>query len=366
MEADRVRLLDLETRILDLERSPLRTTLRSLKGISYLRAEQALLQKRLDAYKYPVLTLPNELTSEFFIHLLPIYPAAPPLTGLASPITLTHVCRQWREVALATPALWRAIRLHYRYQHEMYIPSPFKQMNISDAWIRRSGSCPLSIDINIPHSDVMRQIFTETLTMSATRWEHLTLHGVALLPFLKTGHPMPLLRSLELKLQFSHDVFTFPDAPQLCTVFLTGLVACSKVNLPWTQLTCLTLRYVGIHQCVSILRQTTNLVRCTLHLHSPSDFPESELTLSFLKFLALEATTPLPADGLLSFFVVPSLQRLELQEIFLGAEPIPALEPFIAKPEYRLEEVCIIGSTATRAEQYRLAFPSIRVFYRLD
>ncbi|KAJ6456502.1 hypothetical protein C8R45DRAFT_1111016 [Mycena sanguinolenta] len=356
MEADRVRLSDLETRILDIERSP-----------SALRAERAQIKERLDAYKYPVLSLPNELTSKIFIHLLPIYPATPPLTGLASPTTLTHVCGKWREVALATAALWRAIRLHYKYPHEMYIPSPFKQMNISDAWIRRSRSCPLSIDIDIPHPDVMRQIFTETLTMAATRWEHVKLHSVSLLPLLNTGHPMPLLRSLELELRVSQNVFTFPDAPQLCTVFLTGVMACSNVTLPWTQLTHLTLHYVGIKQCVSILRQTTNLVRCTLHLYSPSDFPGSDLTLPFLKFLTLEATTSLPlVDTFLSSFVVPSLQRLELQEIFLGAEPIPALEIFIAKSGYKLEEVCIIGSTATLTEPYRRAFPSIRVFHRLE
>ncbi|KAJ6456493.1 hypothetical protein C8R45DRAFT_579659, partial [Mycena sanguinolenta] len=189
MEEDRVRLSDLETRIHDIERS-----------LSALRTERAKVKERLDAYKYPVLSLPNELTSKIFVHLLPIYPDTPPLTGLASPTTLTHVCGKWREVALATAALWRAIRLHYKYSHEMYIPSKFKQMNISDAWIRRSRSCPLSIDIDIPHPDVMRQIFTETLTVAATRWEHVKLHGVPLLPWLNTGHPMPLLRWLELGL----------------------------------------------------------------------------------------------------------------------------------------------------------------------
>ncbi|KAF7376699.1 F-box domain-containing protein [Mycena sanguinolenta] len=72
MEADRVLLMDLAAQILDVERSP-----------SELRAEQ---QERLDAYKYPVLTLSNEVISEIFVHFLPVYPSA---TGLASPTTLT-------------------------------------------------------------------------------------------------------------------------------------------------------------------------------------------------------------------------------------------------------------------------------------
>ncbi|KAJ7641164.1 hypothetical protein FB45DRAFT_712335, partial [Roridomyces roridus] len=57
----------------------------------------------------PVLTLPNEITSEIFVHFLPPYPVCPPMTGLDSPTSLTHICRQWREIALATPKLWRAI-----------------------------------------------------------------------------------------------------------------------------------------------------------------------------------------------------------------------------------------------------------------
>ncbi|KAF7376792.1 F-box domain-containing protein [Mycena sanguinolenta] len=308
MEADRIRLSDLDNRIRDIERS-----------LFALRTERSQVQERLDAYKYPVLTLPNELTSEFFIHLLPIYPDAPPLTGLASPTTLTHVCRQWREIALANPALWRAIRLHYRYQHEMYIPCPFKQMNISDAWITRSKSCPLSIDIDIHHPDVIRKIFTETLIMSATRWEHVRLEGVTPFPFLNTGRPMPLLRLLHLWLRVSDDVFTFPDVPQLCTVNLSGVMACSNITLPWAQLTRLTLYYVGINRCVSILQQTTKLVQCSLTIYSSEseslDFLGSDVALPDLEFWSLETKTQ-PVDGFLSSFIVPSLQRLELKEIF--------------------------------------------------
>jgi hypothetical protein len=68
LEADRTRVADIEAQILDLERS-----------LSTLRNEKALVQERLDAYKYPVLTLPNEIISEIFIHFLPTNPLCPPL-----------------------------------------------------------------------------------------------------------------------------------------------------------------------------------------------------------------------------------------------------------------------------------------------
>ncbi|KAJ7834594.1 hypothetical protein B0H13DRAFT_1467448, partial [Mycena leptocephala] len=89
------RVVDIDAEILDLERS-----------LFALRNEKALLQHRLDSYKYPVLTLPNEIVSEIFIHFLPIYPFCPPLTGILSPNLLTQICRRWREIALATPGLW--------------------------------------------------------------------------------------------------------------------------------------------------------------------------------------------------------------------------------------------------------------------
>ncbi|KAJ7832824.1 hypothetical protein B0H13DRAFT_1734586 [Mycena leptocephala] len=130
LQADRTRLADIEVKIQDLERS-----------LAAFRAEKTLLQERLDSYKYPILTLPNEITSEIFIHFLPIYPLRSPIAGILSPTNLTQICRQWREVALATPALWRAMDvILYDHLH------PFKQeFAIFDIWLSRSCSCPLSI-----------------------------------------------------------------------------------------------------------------------------------------------------------------------------------------------------------------------------
>ncbi|KAJ7086305.1 hypothetical protein C8R43DRAFT_311955 [Mycena crocata] len=68
-------------------------------------------ERLTDSLVYPVLTLPNEITSQIFIYFLAAYPRCPPFQGLLSPIILTHICHQWREIALSTPALWRAITL---------------------------------------------------------------------------------------------------------------------------------------------------------------------------------------------------------------------------------------------------------------
>ncbi|KAJ6456504.1 hypothetical protein C8R45DRAFT_1034708 [Mycena sanguinolenta] len=352
MESD-CALLDLEARIPGIERLP-----------SELYTERALARERLGAYKYPVLTLPNEITSEIFIHFPPIYPNPPPLTGLASPTTLTHVCHQWRGVALATPALWRALKF---YDND--VSDSYKLIrHISDAWIKRSGSCPLSIVIDIEDSDILREIYTETLAMAATRWEHLRL----LIPW--HSHPkigrMPLLRSLDLadpSFRPRNEVFTY-DAPQLRTVVLSGVV--QNVHLPWAQLTSLTINNVGINRCASILRQTTNLVRCDLLLgryslrHEVLDFPTPDLMLPFLHSLTLKTTLRhMYVDDFLAALVVPALHRLDLEEIFLGDNPIAALEMFITKSGCQIQEVRISGKNPEHGGLYRQAFPSIPVLH---
>ncbi|KAJ6541439.1 hypothetical protein B0H19DRAFT_1077284 [Mycena capillaripes] len=62
LETDRARAAALEAQILDLEHA-----------LSALRIEKAPVQERLDSYKYPVLTLPNGIVSEIFVHFLLAY-----------------------------------------------------------------------------------------------------------------------------------------------------------------------------------------------------------------------------------------------------------------------------------------------------
>ncbi|KAJ7473247.1 hypothetical protein FB451DRAFT_1133777 [Mycena latifolia] len=130
--ADRAHIADIEAQILTLERA-----------IGELRAEMQRTQERLDSYAYPVLTLPNETVSEIFVRFLPVYPLCPPQTGLLSPTVLTHICRKWREIALATPALWRAISIVDDIDSDR---TDGRQLHILESWLNRSGCLPLAVD----------------------------------------------------------------------------------------------------------------------------------------------------------------------------------------------------------------------------
>ncbi|KAJ7023452.1 hypothetical protein C8F04DRAFT_1240177 [Mycena alexandri] len=78
---DRVRIADVKAKILELEHA-----------LSSLREEKELLQGRLDAYTYPVLTLPNEIAAET------VYPQTPPFIGRSFPSVLGQICSKWREI----------------------------------------------------------------------------------------------------------------------------------------------------------------------------------------------------------------------------------------------------------------------------
>ncbi|KAJ7262363.1 hypothetical protein C8J57DRAFT_1563738 [Mycena rebaudengoi] len=126
----RERMTDLDAQVLALEQAP-----------EAVRLERQDLQTRLDAYKYPILTLPIEITSEIFVHFLPPYPERPPALGLSSPHILGHICRTWREIAFSTPRLWRAINL------SLPTKSPTKALDLLRTWVSRSKDCPLSISL---------------------------------------------------------------------------------------------------------------------------------------------------------------------------------------------------------------------------
>ncbi|KAJ7859511.1 hypothetical protein B0H14DRAFT_2239769, partial [Mycena olivaceomarginata] len=127
-------LADLDAQILNLKRS-----------LSGLRSQRHSVFEGISAYIYPVLTLPNEILTEIFVHFLPVYPECPPLTGIRSPNILAQICRQWREIALKTPALWRSISISY---HPRFPLSFRGRVDLCNIWLTRSRCYPISLNLN--------------------------------------------------------------------------------------------------------------------------------------------------------------------------------------------------------------------------
>ncbi|KAJ7113038.1 hypothetical protein C8R44DRAFT_856077 [Mycena epipterygia] len=350
--ADRARNSELEAEVLYLERI-----------ISALRIEQAAIQERLGSYTYPVLTLPNEIISEIFTQFLPIYPLCPPIVGLLSPTSLTHICHKWREIALATPRLWSAISLCYMGDNT----NTLQQLDMQKAWLRRSGSCPLSIQMD--GSGFIAQILA-TIIPHRARWEYVKFSNISLRDLDMIEGPLPLLRDLDVTLYNRigpHPAATFRQAPRLRVFTDTRLYdefTYSPDFLPWFQLTSVTLVLVTPAECTPVLMHTVNLVHCQLAM-TDGVLNQPDIKLLSLESLVLVKFDPAEEVQLteyLNTFVVPALQRLQVPDEFLGPTPVAILESFISKSGCKLEEVCITGERSLPRESYRNVFPSIPNF----
>ncbi|KAJ7215130.1 hypothetical protein B0H12DRAFT_357552 [Mycena haematopus] len=366
LAADRARVADLDAEIFRLERSLLE------RSLSSRRTEKARVQQRLDSYTYPVLELPNEITSEIFIHFLPIYPLCPPLIGPDSPILLTQICRAWRAIALGTPTLWRAISLP---DPDPDIPLA-DQALLSDAWLSRSRDCPISVSWFDPDDFTMSRgaELLHAIVPYRPRLEHLVV-DVSLPQLQNIQGPMPLLRRLELHLLPFHGQedspttqVSFLEAPLLRTVIVNAY-AVENIRLPWAQLTSLALHGFCPRECASILQHTFNLVHCELGFsEDPNDenVPDVALTLPSLQSLTLtlDHDDGNPVTGYLQTLIVPALRRLRVPEPFLGPDPIDTLASFMSKScSGQLQELCVTGLRSVPDSSYRNAFPSTKVSF---
>ncbi|KAJ7629806.1 hypothetical protein DFH06DRAFT_1225441 [Mycena polygramma] len=334
LEADRARVAELQTRILAVERT-----------LSELRLEQSKAHARLDSYKYPVLTLPNEIVSEIFMHFLPPYPAFPQLIGQFSPTLLTQICGKWRNIAVGTPELWSAIS-SFDNCHAW-------ELRILELWLQRSRCCPLSIRLGTDTTWANGQSVDVVIPHRA----RLTYLGVNL----KIGDlrifegPMPLLRHLDLLVApgWLTDI-SLHEAPMLRTLSLTA--DAPHFTFPWTQLTSLNLPSTQL----SILAQTRNLIHCELRVHYRDEDdaePQRDIHLPCLESLTVIDFDHSPLPHLIPTLVTPALRSLEIPEDFLSPSPIDSLTAFLSKSGCRLEELRLTGERTLPERSYRQAFP---------
>jgi hypothetical protein len=343
LAADRARIADLDAQIRDLERS-----------LSVLRSEKSAAQERLDSYKYPVLALPNEIVCEIFVYFLPPYPICPPPTGPLSPILLTHICRGWREIALASPELWRAIQIS-------------GDDDLVSTFFSRSVLRPLSIHLNEWQRPFNHrtQDFLFTLLPHCARLEHLTLRLSDYFDSPRIDSAMPLLQRIDLALENCPEspFVVLRHAPLLRAAVLNDDAAASTA-LPWAQLTSLTLTMVWMHECIPILQKTSSLVHCKLELcHTIRRSDGVEVMLPSLESLTLTDPRSVEEPPMLSThlraFITPALCKLQIPEHFLGPDPIQSLTSFISKSGCNLAHVHIANRRSVPEISYRTAFPSI-------
>ncbi|KAK7008210.1 F-box domain-containing protein [Favolaschia claudopus] len=345
LQVEREHMAALEAQIADLERR-----------LAILRDEKALVQDILDAYKYPVLELPNEIVSEIFIHFVPPYPSRPPNRGTLSPTLLTQICARWRRIALSTTQLWRAVHIAFWDDDVDLHP----QIQLADTWFSRAGLCPLSLeisgrsDLSIPREEI------SDLAVEQARWEYLKINVSDLDTVFGLVGPMPRLRHIDVDVSRSSEIVSLEQVPLLCSAVLSGF-APSYIVLPWNQLTSLALKRVFPNECPHVLQLTTNLTHCEIAmLLGDSNTTLPEIHLPQLQSLAVKAMEEHYEHPFIRSLVTPALRRLEVSEVQLGTTTIETLQSLFSKSQCNLEELHIIDAAPLVTQlQYSLAFPSI-------
>ncbi|KAK6984001.1 hypothetical protein R3P38DRAFT_3108764 [Favolaschia claudopus] len=105
--------------------------------LAALEEDEEDLETRLAKVVYPVLNLPFEVTADIFIRCLPVGGPVTP-TSSTAPLALSHVCRQWRDVALSTTALWDSLHV------DLNAIAPW----LLEMWFSRAQERPLSLTID--------------------------------------------------------------------------------------------------------------------------------------------------------------------------------------------------------------------------
>ncbi|KAJ7064318.1 hypothetical protein C8F01DRAFT_1022329 [Mycena amicta] len=128
--------------------------LRRLKSPSFarldaLRREREQVAGSLTHAVYPVLTLPNEITSDIFVACLPAHGRVRPSPS-AAPLLLAQICRHWRGVALATTELWSSLDIEMIHGSRRTAIVRPGNPSLYELWFSRANKRPLALTIHQP------------------------------------------------------------------------------------------------------------------------------------------------------------------------------------------------------------------------
>ncbi|KAF7343479.1 hypothetical protein MVEN_01780800 [Mycena venus] len=334
------------------------------KAIDKLKEERDAVSAFVEAHKAlasPLRRLPLDLIQEIFMACLPTNRNCV-MSAIEAPVLLGRVCSSWRNISLSTPRLWS--RLHvveptrpYNDTSGIYETKVAQRLEVANAWLQRSGMCPLSISLesNLDHPDEdvtpplspqplftpSQDLFLDALIPFSSRWQNIRL-SIPAMALQKLAHlteaDVPLLQYLKIVQGPEHpgsnnthqsngtlSLSSILRGPNLSRFSLTGS-SNDPSNLPlrWNQLTALSL--VGpawgtgfAQTCMviwDILSRCPKLRACKLLVHGP---PEGDHAGSIIECPSLHALdlvcidTPLHTLGiLLSPLSLPALRDFGL------------------------------------------------------
>ncbi|KAF8629487.1 hypothetical protein AX15_003420 [Amanita polypyramis BW_CC] len=257
-------------------------------------------------------------------------------------VILSHVCSDWRKIALETRHLWSSVEIAppkrdiaARWMRWMRPQTIGHHEEIYQEWFSRAGNYPMTIILSLDSrsEDYMLSVFRKFVTPVRIRVLKLRATIDQLLLLTRVSEIAPIdTEELDLELPIP---FPFPDSPSFADLphfihrtrsmtfdgpFLddTKLLALTMgLQLPWSQLRSLKLTVWMSSLCLStwidFLRQTSQLEVC--HLKNISVDKEwsalKQLTLPHLREFAIDVGSA-SIDLVIGHFIFPNLTTLLL------------------------------------------------------
>ncbi|KAJ7659164.1 hypothetical protein DFH06DRAFT_437322 [Mycena polygramma] len=355
-----------------------------------LELRHNFLKAHLDTYAYPVLTLPNEIISEIFLHTVEPTRAGGVPSSTDGPLLVAQICRRWRDIALSTPRLWSNISLDLEN-----IPAYEGQLHLLETWLRRSGDCPLFISIihqprPLPSElwgkyDGSVREFVRAILPHRRRWQELEI-SVPMHLFKFIEGEMPLLRDLTLGIpdmtmvtaygerldpgeESRWPIRIFHEAPALRTLLLAKGFDPLVLLPPWGQLTSVSILHFtqALKDVADILRSAVNVQYFSARVHDPYNPETSPLDilpippLEFLEALHLTSLTP-ESEGylrILDALSLPALVVLRISETWTMDVARRAVQDLIARSCPVLKIIIQADRSIYPTHYYRSVWPSV-------
>ncbi|KAJ7068761.1 hypothetical protein C8F01DRAFT_1227752, partial [Mycena amicta] len=252
-----------------------------------------------------IASLPPELLAETFTHLI-TYQRSISRRPRRLPLRLTHICSEWRAIALRTPFLWQRLQVSSETRNIV---------EILGIWIPRSAGLPFTLEFS-GNPDNLDDLdgFVGVLKQHSRKFKC----------YLRE---LPYLQSVAMKRGprwFEYDasdqpILFFDCCPRLTQVALGG-ISPDDLTMPWHQITHFDATYSSssFDDCFLALSLAPNILRLTLCLlsmgPSPATTPILHSKVEHVSLLDTEAVFSEERLHILSLFTFPAVKTLELAE----------------------------------------------------
>ncbi|KAJ7128659.1 hypothetical protein C8R44DRAFT_851014 [Mycena epipterygia] len=349
-----------------------------------LELKRNVLKAHLDAYTYPVSTLPNEIVSEIFLQCVSSSDRADRIpSSRKAPLILGQIFRKWRQISLSTPSLWTTIELRLG-NHETHE----NQLHLLETWLSRSRDCPLSLSIfyempliyigfGVSYSDYSGDVreFIKAILPHCRRWEYLEL----IVPFqnLTLIHrelQTPLLRDLTVGITNLDQVRAYGDepdwpiqmfdhAPQFREIIFALGFDIAVFRLPWEQMTSISIfQPHSPTDLAAVLRSATNVGYFMGEVANQPTTADVEPIPPLAHLHSLNLTADVRSHAyvpLLKKLTLPALHALRLSEASLMYEPGAAVRDLVSRSGCQLLRIVVVDAKYPK-RAYRRLWPSVR------